>query len=241
MKGDRRQVFNVSSSACSGESSPAFPGLVRVRVFWPFVKKRKDCTRVRPNDSKIESGLESDLSSPKLEGKPPNLTKYTFKIDWLWTDRADFVYFFLAIHEKFDKTTNLDLILDFFCNKKNNFTTTDQVEKQVCNRFESWAKDSNLFFLPQKSPKDSNPRTRVRRFDSPLVSRELESPVCWIPIVSGNQLWIICQFLVLEHDLRNNGASAHRLSGRMMIWDMVAHALHYFSFYFVLNVLSHQN
>jgi hypothetical protein len=30
------------------------------------------------------------------------------------------------------------------------------------------AKDSNLFFLPRKSPKDSNPRTRVPRFDSPL-------------------------------------------------------------------------
>jgi hypothetical protein len=80
---------------------------------------------------------------------------------------ANFVYF-LAKHIMFDKTTNVYLILDFFC-CKGFFTMIDQVEKQVSKRFESLAKDSNLFFLPRKSPKDSNPRTRVRRFDSPLV------------------------------------------------------------------------
>jgi hypothetical protein len=35
---------------------------------------------------------------------------------------------------------------------------TDQVEKQVSKRFESLAKDSNLFFLPRKLSKDLNPR-----------------------------------------------------------------------------------
>jgi hypothetical protein len=49
----------------------------------------------------------------------------------------------------------------------------DQVEKQVSKRFESLAKDLNLFFLPRKSPKDSNSRTRVRRLDSSLILVDL--------------------------------------------------------------------
>jgi hypothetical protein len=60
--------------------------------------------------------------------------------------------------------TNSDLIVYFYCGKN-----IVLAEKQVFKRLESLAKDSNLFFLSQKLVKDSNPRTRVRRFDSPLL------------------------------------------------------------------------
>jgi hypothetical protein len=60
--------------------------------------------------------------------------------------------------------TNLDLFLDLFPTK-----IFFKLKKQVSKRLESLAKDSNIFFLPRKSPKDSNPRTLVRRFDSPLI------------------------------------------------------------------------
>jgi hypothetical protein len=55
-----------------------------------------------------------------------------------------------------EKTTNLDLILDFLSAK-----IFLKFKKQVPKRRESLAKDINLFFLRRKSPKDSNPRTRL--------------------------------------------------------------------------------
>jgi hypothetical protein len=67
--------------------------------------------------------------------------------------------------------TNSDLIVNFYCGKN-----IVLAEKQVFKRLESLAKDSNLFFLSRKSVKDSNPRTRVRRFDSPLAPSGSGSP-----------------------------------------------------------------
>jgi hypothetical protein len=115
----------------SGESSPAFPGLMRVRVFWPFMKR-------------LNSSLDSSPTARvrNWERKDSHLIKSSIKPEktQIWTR-------FLIC---FPKKTKL-------------------LEKQVSKRLESLAKDSNIFFLPRKSPKDSNPRTRVRRLDSPLV------------------------------------------------------------------------
>jgi hypothetical protein len=106
----------------SGESSPAFPGLVRVRVFWPFMKRlaSSPTSRVRNWERKDSHLIRSSI-------KP-------------------------------EKTTNLFLAKIFFNLKNKSLKDSSP-----------WLKIRIFSLFLTNRPKDSNLRTRVRIFDSPLI------------------------------------------------------------------------